>query len=106
MTIFSDFKFCLDYCLSGNTDPMPDILKIEDCFNCLANQQCSILELIKEMVLLNTLPPKWYSVAEIYLQNNNEVDNIKFSTVKYAITNCWTQETKGIQSANKLSAIK
>ena len=58
MTIFSDFKFCLDYHLSDNSDPMPDILKIEDCFNCLANQQCSILELIKEIVLLNTLPPR------------------------------------------------
>jgi len=37
MTIFSDFKFCLDYCLLDNTDPIPDILKIEDHFNCLAN---------------------------------------------------------------------
>jgi len=38
MTIFSDFKYCLDYRLSGHSDPMLDILKIEDRFNCLANQ--------------------------------------------------------------------
>ena len=96
MTIFSDFKFCLDYCLSGNSDSMSDILKIENCFNCLANQQCSIPELIKEIVLLNALPPRQHSVAEIYLQGNDEVDDIKFSTVKYIITNCWTQETKSM----------
>ena len=85
MTIFSDFKYCLDYHLLGHSDPMPDILKIEDCFNCLANQQCSIPELIKGMILLNALPPKWHSIAEIYLQGNNEVNDIRFSTVKYAI---------------------
>ena len=51
MTIFSDFKYYLDYCLSGNTDPVPDILRIEDCFNCLSNQQCTIPKLIKEMIL-------------------------------------------------------
>ena len=87
MTIFSDFKYCLDYHLLGHSDPMPDILKIEDCFNCLANQQCSIPELIKGMILLNALPPKWHSIAEIYLQGNNEVNDIRFSTIKYAITN-------------------
>ena len=56
MTIFSNFKYCLDYHLSGHSDPMPNILKIENCFNCLANQQCSIPELIKGMILLNALP--------------------------------------------------
>jgi len=85
---------------------MPDILKIEDCFNCLANQQCSIPELIKGMILLNALLPKWHSIAEIYLQGNDEVDDIRFSTVKYTITNRWAQEQKTIQSANKLSAVK
>ena len=85
MTIFSDFKYCLDYHLLGHSDSMPDILKIEDCFNCLANQQCSIPELIKGMILLNALPPKWHSIAEIYLRGNNEVNDIRFSTVKYAI---------------------
>jgi len=30
MTIFSDFKYYLVYHLSGHSDPMPDILKIED----------------------------------------------------------------------------
>ena len=87
MTIFSDFKYYLDYRLSGHSDPIPDILKIEDCFNYLANQQCSISEFIKGMILLNALPPKWHSIAEIYLQENSEVDDIRFSTVKCAITN-------------------
>ena len=87
MTIFSDFKYCLDYHLLEHSDPMPDIFKIEDCFNCLANQQCSIPELIKGIILLNALPPKQHSIAEIYLQGNNEVNDIRFSTVKYAITN-------------------
>ena len=106
MTIFSDFRYCLDYCLPGNTDPVPDILRIEDHFNYLSNQQCTIPELIKGMILLNALPSKWHSVTEIYLQGNNEVGDIKFATVKYAITNWWAQEQRGPYSINKLSAIK
>ena len=88
MILFSSYFLWQDYC------------------NYLANQQCSIPELIKGMILLNTLLPKWHSNTEIYLQENDEVDDIRFSIVKYAITNWWAQEQKTIQLANKLFAVK
>lgn len=87
ITIFSDFKYCLNYRLSGNTDPISNIFRIEDYFNYLANQKYIIPELIKGIILLNVLSQKWQSVAKIYLQGNKKVNDIKFATVKYTITN-------------------
>jgi len=37
MTIFNNFKYYLDYCLSENTNLILDIFKIKDYFNYLSN---------------------------------------------------------------------
>ena len=104
--IYSDFKALLNYRISGNTHPTPEITRMAEIVNRLRSNEIELPDLVLAMILLNALPQKWDGLATIVLQTTDK-DNLDWAEVSQSIITRWEQSAKpAIDNAQKISAVK
>ena len=64
--LYADFKHILAAKLSGG-NPIPEIERLATLLGRLNNTPLQLSETLQAMILLAALPPKWDSVAQLYL---------------------------------------
>jgi hypothetical protein len=104
--IFSDFKVVMGIKLSGG-NPVPEIERMAELFGRLASNNLPVAEPFPGLILLAALPPKWDSVAQLFMQRTNLQQQLTFANVRAAITQEYERANRPVdRSANKLSAVK
>jgi hypothetical protein len=104
--IFSDFKVVLRIKLSGG-NPVPEIERMAELFGRLALNNLLVAEPFPGFILLAALPPKWDSIAQLFMQRTNLQQQLTFANVRAAITQEYECANRPVDhSVNKLSAVK
>src|SRR5882757_5638509 len=82
--IFSDFKIVMSSKLSrGN--PVSEIERMAELFGRLALNQFPIADAMQGLMLLAALPPKWDSIAQLFMQRQNLAQALTFTNVRAAV---------------------
>ncbi|EIM86958.1 uncharacterized protein STEHIDRAFT_111347 [Stereum hirsutum FP-91666 SS1] len=84
LVLFADFKKAMTIRLLANCNPIKEISEMCTIFLHLGEQGVLIPDVVKAMMLLNGLPPKWDTIPAIVLQGM-DVDNLDFIKAKDAI---------------------
>jgi len=83
--IFADFKVVMGSKLSGG-NPVPEIERMAELFRRLALNNFLIADALQGLMLLAALPPKWDSIAQLFMQRTNLAQALTFPNVRAAIT--------------------
>src|SRR5260370_11427199 len=103
--IYKDFREAINFRLKPTEPPTPQFSRLMAAYSCLSANKQEVPGFINAMLLLNNLPPKYETISTLVLAG----DMVGFEIEKLIspIVNLWESTRKGgIQTANKLSAIK
>jgi gag-polypeptide of LTR copia-type len=84
-SIYADLQATLHVKILGGQNLQVEIQWMLTLFERLCANDMTIGDPIQGMMLLNALPPKWDGVSMVYLQEQNVLSNITFTSVRDAI---------------------
>ncbi|KAJ3500326.1 hypothetical protein NMY22_g19292 [Coprinellus aureogranulatus] len=85
--IYSDFKAAVNFRITGNSDPRPEIAKLQKYLDRLEANKVKLPEFVKGMLLIGAVPQKWDNVLSISL---NGVEQDKVTRVYVSKTRSFT----------------
>src|ERR1700689_5821468 len=103
---FANFKNAINLKLSGG-NPIPEIERMATLFGRLSDNDLEVSDNMEALLLLAALPPKWDSVAQLFMQRPNLRDDLTFENVRVAIMQEYERHGKpaDCSNAHKLSAV-
>jgi len=104
--VYADFKQVINIKLTGG-NPIPDLERMATLFGRLLTNTLTIPDNLQAMILLASLPSKWDSIAQLYLQRTDLATTLTFSNVRAAVKQEYERSNRPVDSsARKLSAVK
>jgi hypothetical protein len=106
-SIYADLQAALHVKILGGQNPQVEMQWLLTLFERLYANGMAISNPIQGMMLLNALPPKWDGVSMVYLQGQNVLANVTFTSVRDAIMVEFEQTSRPSSLAvQKISAVK
>jgi len=104
--IYADFKQVINIRLTGG-NPIPDMERMATLFGRLTTNSLTLPNNLQALLLLASLPPKWDSIAQLYLQHTDLATMLTFNNVRAAVKQEYERSNRPVDSsAQKLSAVK
>ena len=108
-SIYQDFKATMAMKI-GTSNPAKDMMSLYTYLECLRANQVVIPEYIQGMMLLNAVPNKWDHIVAYYVQQQQTVNTITFTTIQTAILAEFKcsggNHNHQSHTADKISAVK
>src|SRR5215471_8712181 len=95
MAIFTLLKKAIRTKLRTNKDPSTTIAELATLFTLMdlarasASVDASMPELIRALILLNTLPDNWENVVSMYLHSHSQLSEVDWVSVRNSINTEW-----------------
>jgi len=104
--VYADFKQVINIKLTGG-NPIPDLERMATLFGRLTTNSLTLPDNLQALLLLESLPPKWDSIAQLYLQCTDLATTLTFANVRAAVKQEYERSNRPVDSsAQKLSAVK
>jgi hypothetical protein len=104
--VYADFKQVVNIKLSGG-NPIPDLERMATLFGRLGANSLTLPDNLQALLLLASLPSKWDSVAQLFMQRTDLTTSLTFTNVRAAVTQEYERSNRPVDSsARKLSAVK
>ena len=82
--IYADFKQVINIRLTGG-NPIPDMERMATLFGRLTTNSLMLPDNLQALLLLASLPPKWDSIAQLYLQRTDLATTLTLANVRAAV---------------------
>jgi len=82
--VYADFKQVINIKLTGG-NPIPDMERMATLFGRLTTNNLVLPANLQALLLLASLPPKWDSIAQLYLQRTDLATTLTFANVRAAV---------------------
>src|SRR3978361_377878 len=104
--IFSMFKQAIEFKISPQSDPSPQILRLDTLFERLTTEQVELPAFVQAMTLLNAITQSWDNIASTLLQTH-DTDTLTFKIIRDQVNSEWHRRHAGpSNNATKTSAVK
>ena len=106
-TIYADLQAALHVKISGTQNPQVEMQQLLTLFERLHANGMAISNPIQGMMTLCALPGKWDNIAMVYLQAQNVLANVTFTSVRDAIMAEYERTARpSALAAQRVSAVK
>jgi len=82
--VYADFKQVINIKLTGG-NPIPDMERMATLFRRLTTDSLTLPDNLQALLLLASLPPKWDSIAQLYLQRTDLATTLTFANVRASV---------------------
>ena len=82
--VYADFKQVINIKLSGG-NPIPNLERMATLFGRLETNSLTLPDNLQALLLLASLPSKWDSIVQLFLQRTDLATSLTFANVRAAV---------------------